>query len=49
MKNHKIFIVDDEINLTKMLRQSLDDTEKHETRAVNDAQLAMQTIEEYMQ
>lgn len=48
MSKHKILIVDDEVNLTKMLKLNLDETNKFDTRILNDAKLAIDLVKEFM-
>ena len=48
MIKHKILIVDDEVNLTKMLKLNLDETDKYDTRILNDAKLAIDFVKEFM-
>ena len=47
MSKSKILIVDDEVNLTKMLKLNLDENGNYETQTLNDAKLAIQTIKEF--
>lgn len=48
MNKAKILIVDDEVNLTKMLKLNLDETGKYEIKTLNDAKSAINTIKEFM-
>ena len=48
MNKSKILIVDDEVNLTKMLKLNLDETDKYETRVLNDSKAAIDTVKEFM-
>jgi CheY-like chemotaxis protein len=48
MNKSKILIVDDEVNLTKMLKLNLDETDKYETQVLNDSKAAIDTIKEFM-
>jgi len=48
MNKHKILIVDDEVNLTKMLKLNLDETNKYETKTLNDGKLAVELVKEFM-
>ena len=48
MSKHKILIVDDEVNLTKMLKLNLDETNKFDTRILNDGKLAIDLVKEFM-
>jgi len=48
MNKSKILIVDDEVNLTKMLKLNLDETDKYETQVLNDSKTAIDTIKEFM-
>ena len=47
MSKSKILIVDDEVNLTKMLKLNLDENGNYETQTLNDAKLAIQIIKEF--
>jgi len=48
MNKAKILIVDDEVNLTKMLKLNLDETDKYEIQTLNDAKSAINTVKEFM-
>ena len=48
MKKHKILIIDDEANLTKMLKLNLDETGEFETQTLNDSEKAINVINQYM-
>lgn len=48
MSKHKILIVDDEVNLTKMLKLNLDETGNYEVKTLNDGKLAMDLVKEFM-
>lgn len=48
MNKPKILIVDDEVNLTKMLKLNLDETEKYEIRTLNEGRDAINTIKQFM-
>ena len=47
MSKPKVLIVDDEVNLTKMLKLNLDETGKYEVMTLNDSTLAIKTIHEF--
>ena len=42
MTKTKILVVDDEVNLTKMLKLNLEETDNYEVRTINDAKLAVE-------
>ena len=48
MSSRKIFIVDDEVNLTKMLKLIIEQDGKYEVRVVNKANQAISGIREFM-
>ena len=48
MSKHKVLIIDDEVNLTKMLKLNLDETNKFDTRTLNDGKLAIDLVKEFM-
>jgi CheY-like chemotaxis protein len=48
MSLSKILIVDDEINLTKMLKLNLEENGNYEVRIVNKATQAIGTVREFM-
>jgi CheY-like chemotaxis protein len=48
MSKHKILIIDDDVNLTRMLKLNLDESNKFDTRTLNDGKLAIDLIKEFM-
>ena len=48
MSNKKILIVDDEVNLTKMLKLNLDETGIYDVMTLNKASQAMDSIRNFM-
>lgn len=48
MSKHKILIIDDEVNFTRMLKLNLDESNKFDTRTLNDGKLAIDLIKEFM-
>jgi len=48
MSKYKVLIIDDEVNLTKMLKLNLDETNKFDTRTLNDGKLAIDLVKEFM-
>jgi len=48
MSLNKILIVDDEVNLTKMLKLNIEENGNYEVRVVNKAKQAIDSIREFM-
>lgn len=47
MSKNKIFVLDDEIDLTKMLKLNLEDTGNYEVEIINDSAKAIECMKEF--
>jgi two-component system, OmpR family, response regulator len=48
MNKPKILIIDDEVNLTKMLKLNIEETDKYEVMTLNDGTKAINIISDFM-